>query len=73
MDGIVEGVGSSKDGSMVQKVVDAGRHDAGTDCAGEDDEVRAVILAWILSIDISIKELPCAEISKKRQADDILP
>ena len=47
MDGIVEGVGSSKDGSMVQKVVDAGRHDAGADCAGEneDDEVRAVILA----------------------------
>ena len=47
MDGTIEGVGSSKDGSMVQKVVDAGRHDAGADCAGEneDDEVRAVILA----------------------------
>jgi len=45
MDGIVEGVGLSKDGSMVQKVVDAGRHDAGADCAGEDDEVHAVILA----------------------------
>ena len=48
MDGIIEGVGSSKDGSMVQKVVDAvERHDAGMDCAGEneDDEVHAVILA----------------------------
>ena len=74
MDGIIEGVGSLKDGSMVQKVVDVGRHDAGADCAGEneDDEVHAVILAWILSIDISIKELPHAEILKKRQADDIL-
>ena len=48
MDGIVEGVGLSKDGNMVQKVVDAmERHDAGMDCAreNEDDEVHAVILA----------------------------